>query len=104
MMNHNAVESRHCTQCGYGHPVQARFCMNCGAPFGSSILPRGRGSGTDWAGIATAALASIGLWHASRKARQTIIVVVFLALVFGLPMVCGFAAFVLNWIARLFGV
>jgi hypothetical protein len=77
--------------------------MNCGTPFGSSLLPRKRGPGTDWAGLATAGLASIGLWHASRRARQTIILVAFLALFFGLPMVCGFAAFVLDWIARLFG-
>jgi hypothetical protein len=34
--------------------------------------------------------------------RQTFILVLFLMLFFGLPMVCGFVAFMLQWIGRLF--
>jgi len=46
-------------------------------------------------------LASLGLWHISRKARQTAVLMLLLILFFGLPMVCGFAASVLDWLARL---
>jgi hypothetical protein len=51
--------------------------------------------------VVTAVLASLGLWHISRKARQTAIAMLFLILFFGLPMVCGFVTFVLEWLGRL---
>jgi hypothetical protein len=47
-------------------------------------------------------LAAIGLWHVSRRARRAAILILFLLMFFGLPMICGFAAFVLEWLARLF--
>jgi len=106
------MTNRYCEECGYVNPGQARFCMNCGAPFALQLVPGtmggpvptllARSNGTDWRGIMMAMLASLGLWHASRKMRQTFILVLFLMAFFGLPMVCGFVAFMLEWIGRLF--
>jgi hypothetical protein len=58
-------------------------------------------TGTGWSGAAMAVLVWLGLWHFSRKARQTAIAVLFLSLFFGLPMLCGFAIFALEWLGRL---
>jgi hypothetical protein len=109
---HHDMTNRYCEECGYANPGQARFCMNCGAPFALQLVPGtvagpvravlARSNDTDWTGIATAVLTSLGLWHASPKMRQTFILVLFLMLFFGLPMVCGFVAFMLQWIGRLF--
>jgi hypothetical protein len=39
----------------------------------------------------------------SRKARQTVFVVVFLLLFFGCPMICGVIVFLAEAVGRLFG-
>jgi hypothetical protein len=59
-------------------------------------------NGTDWAAIAAAVLAFFGLRHMSRQARQGCFIFAFLALFFGCPLACGFVAYVMEWIARLF--
>ena len=56
----------------------------------------------DWGRMAMMGLAAVGLWHVSRKARRAAVIIVFLLVFFGLPMICGFAAFALEWLARLF--
>ena len=103
------MSQKFCIECGQPNPEQARFCMNCGRRLASSAtvatgplpsvaaLPGGVG----WSGAVTAILATLGLWHISRKTRQTAIVMLVLLLFFGLPMVCGFATFVLEWLGRL---
>ena len=68
------------------------------ATSGPVALPHSGGAG--WPGAATALLAALGLWHISRKARQTAVLMLLLMLFFGLPMVCGFAGFVLEWLGR----
>lgn len=105
------MSERFCSECGHPNPRQARFCVNCGqrlVPFTTVAAIAGPvptalpyNGGTDWPGVVTAVLASLGLWHISRKARQTAIAMLFLILFFGLPMVCGFVTFVLEWLGRL---
>jgi hypothetical protein len=107
-----------CPQCGHENPIEAKFCMECGSPL-ASLGTRTQGSeavveraapdlqrssgGTDWAAIAAAVLAFLSLRHLSRRARNTTIVITFLVLFFGCPMVCGFAMYVMEWFARLIG-
>ena len=106
------MSKQFCPECGHENPGEARFCMDCGHSLtgepsqrsiqsSASATPSSNG-GTDWAGIVAALLAFLSLRHMSRKARQTTIVIAFLVLFFGCPMVCGFVAFVLEWIGRLF--
>lgn len=113
------MTKQYCAECGHEYPSDARFCMYCGymlsnqaisAPTNESPEIGSAGAaadhppaekGTDWAMIVTAFLAFLGLRHASRKARQTAIVVVILMMFFGCPMVCGFIAFVMEWFANL---
>jgi hypothetical protein len=87
--------------------------MNCGHPLAGQpartpppeahpvAVPPGN-EGTDWAGIVAAILAFLSLRRMSRKARGTALVIVFLVLFFGCPMVCGFVAFTMEWAANLF--
>jgi uncharacterized membrane protein YvbJ len=95
-----------CPECGHENPGEARFCMSCGhsltgeAPPAPAYPPQDKG--TDWAGIVAAVLAFLSLRHLSRKARGTVIVVTFLVLFFGCPMVCGFATYVVDSIIKLF--
>ena len=114
------MNRQYCPECGHENPIEARFCMDCGHGLnGPARLAAGEGyrpgesggtsqayqrenGGTDWAAIAAAVLAFLSLRHMSRKARDTTIVVTFLVLFFGCPMVCGFVMFVLDWFARLF--
>ena len=82
--------------------------MDCGAPLAGPAAPavpatrRPGSEGTDWAGIVAAILAFLSLRHLSRKARGTAFVLLFLALFFGCPMVCGFIGFTMEWAANLF--
>jgi hypothetical protein len=86
--------------------------MDCGRPLGSQTLEREMGQsavtyqrqdeGTDWAELIAAILAFLSLRRMSRRARGSVFVVVFLALFFGCPMVCGFAMFVVDSISKLF--
>ena len=120
------MANQYCPECGKENPADARYCMACGLALdddgrsqqiigvsttranGSPIGGRAAGaapageSGTDWAEIAAAALAFLGLRHLSRKGRQTAIAITFLVLFFGCPMVCGFAMFLVESFAALF--
>jgi hypothetical protein len=64
--------------------------------------PASQDRGPDWRALAAALLAFLTLQHMSRKTRQTAIIITFLVLFFGCPMVCGFVAFVMEWFGRLF--
>jgi hypothetical protein len=112
------MRQQYCSVCGHGNPLEARFCMDCGSPLSSPGAPiqgygaaterdvpdyQPRRGGTDWAAIAAALLAFLSLRHLSRRARNTTIVIAFLVLFFGCPMVCGFVMYVMEWFARLFG-
>jgi hypothetical protein len=106
------MNKQFCPECGHENPVEARFCMDCGRLLGAesetnavrqpAAAPRSPGGGTDWAGIVAAVLAFLSLRQMSRKARQTTIVLAFLVLFFGCPMVCGFAMFVVDSVVSLF--
>jgi hypothetical protein len=125
------MSDQHCPECGQENPTEARFCMHCGislidqpAPRPSPVPVQGRAEGaalyvpspgqntapagsareksTDWAAIAAAFLAFLSLRHMSRRARDTVLVIAFLLLFFGCPMVCGFMAFVLQWFSNPF--
>jgi hypothetical protein len=125
------MSKQHCPECGQENPIEARFCMHCGfslidqpPPRLSPVLAEGKAEGgalhapspgqnmapagsareksNDWAAIAAALLAFLGLRHMSRRARDTVLVIAFLMLFFGCPMVCGFMAFVLQWFSNLF--
>jgi len=106
------VSTRYCPECGHEHPADARFCMYCGCMMPDAAgrqptlppepAPAPQSQGTNWAAIAAGFLAFLGLRHASRKARQTAIVVILFMLFFGCPMMCGFVAFVMEWFAALF--
>ena len=106
-----------CRECGHDNPIEARFCMDCGSSLASpGTYIQGNGAaaeraapgyqsgsgGTDWAAIAAALLAFLSLRHLSRRARNTSVVIAFLVLFFGCPMVCGFAVYAMEWFARLF--
>jgi hypothetical protein len=111
------VASQYCPECGYELPAGARFCMDCGASLAGDLTPasaqeaareaapvqRPQGTGTDWTAIATAIVAFFGLRHLSRGARNTFVLVAFLFLFFGCPLICGFVVFAMEWLARLFG-
>jgi hypothetical protein len=58
--------------------------------------------GTDWASILAAGLAFLSMRRASRKARGTAVVVLFLVLFFGCPLVCGLIGMVMQWFGSLF--
>jgi hypothetical protein len=103
------MSQRFCTRCGHPNPGQARFCMECGqrlafsataavVPFPAPVTMLG---GASWSGPVAGVLAMLGLWHISRKARQTAVAVLLLILFFGLPVLCGFATFALEWLGRL---
>ena len=119
------MSQQFCPECDHGNPIEARFCMECGSRLagpGTPIQANGFGQstarqpvaeraapdhrrsngGTDWAAVAAALLAFLSLRHLSRRARNTTIVIAFLVLFFGCPMVCGFVMYVMEWIARLF--
>jgi uncharacterized membrane protein YvbJ len=112
------MNQQFCPECGQESPIEAKFCMECGSPLASpdariqgtrAVAQRAApgyqpgSGGTDWAAIAAALLAFLSLRHLSRRARNTTIVIAFLALFFGCPMVCGFAMYVMEWFARLLG-
>lgn len=120
------MSQQFCPECGHGNPIEARYCMECGSPLDSpgaqaqdnrpeqniagqpvaaraGPAPQPSGRGTDWAAIAAALLAFLSLRHLSRRARNTTIVIAFLVLFFGCPMVCGFVMYVMEWFARLIG-
>jgi len=107
------MNSTYCPECGHQNPIEARFCMDCGHPlagppvrtnpaYNRPAAVRPDSGGTDWAGIVAAILAFLSLRHMSRKARGTALVIVFLVLFFGCPMMCGFIAFTMEWAANLF--
>lgn len=125
------MSEQHCLECGRENPSEARFCMHCGtslierpAPKRSTSTVDGKTGGagmyvpspeqgtapavpaqeksTDWAAIAAAILALLSLRHMSRRARDTVLVIAFLMLFFGCPMVCGFVVFVMQWSSHLF--
>jgi uncharacterized membrane protein YvbJ len=114
------MKSQYCPECGKENPADARFCMACGLALDSGTSRRAASgsmaetgpapvasarageSGTDWAGIAAAVLALLSLRRLSRKGRQTAVVITFLVLFFGCPMVCGFAMFLVESFSRLF--
>jgi hypothetical protein len=125
------MNKQHCPECGQENPNEARFCMHCGtslidqpAPWRSTSTVEGKAEGAalyvpsprqstapaasaqekgaDWAAIAAAILAFLSLRHMSRRARDTVLVIAFLMLFFGCPMVCGFVAFVMQWFSNLF--
>jgi hypothetical protein len=125
------MSEQHCPECGKENPGEARFCMHCGtslidrpAPVRSTSTVEGTAGGaglyvpspgqspapavpaqekaTDWAAIAAAILALLSLRHMSRRARDTFLVIAFLILFFGCPMVCGTVAFVMQWSSNLF--
>ncbi len=99
-----------CPECGHENPAEARYCMNCGHTLGGEPAPSTtrpsypavQQDGTDWASIVAAILAFLSLRRMSRKARQTTIVLTVLLLFFGCPMVCGFAAFAVESITKMF--
>jgi hypothetical protein len=98
------MSSQYCPECGHEHPAEARFCMNCGLALTRQPAAPGaqrREAGTDWAAIAAAVLAFLSLRHVSRRARNTFLVLAFLMFFFGCPMMCGFVAYVMEWIGRL---
>ncbi len=125
------MNRQHCPECGQENPGEARFCMHCGASLIDQPAPRRSPSvvegkaegaalyvpspgqstapaasaqekGADWAAIAAAILAFLSLRHMSRRARDTVLVIAFLMLFFGCPMVCGFVAFMMQWFSNLF--
>jgi hypothetical protein len=125
------MNKQHCSECGQENPVEARFCMNCGlsltgepatrhprsategkAEMAALYVPSpahstapadpSRAKDTDWAAIAAAIVAFLSLRHLSRRARDTVLVIAFLTLFFGCPMICGFVAFVMQWFSNLF--
>ena len=114
-----AMDRQYCPACGHPNPGEARYCLECGQALEGAVTDRAswsyreadRGAaahevpsqqrGTDWASIVAAIVAFFSLRHMSRKARQTTIVVAFLVLFFGCPLMCGFVAFVLEWIGQL---
>jgi hypothetical protein len=125
------MSDQRCPECGQENPTEARFCMHCGvslidqpAPRPSPVLVEGSGEGaalyvpspgqhaapagparpksTDWAALAAALLGFLSLRHMSRRARDTVLVIAFLMLFFGCPMVCGFVAFGMQWFSTLF--
>jgi hypothetical protein len=91
--------------------------MDCGASLAGDLTPaRARqamlegdsvqqpeSTGTNWTTIATAIVAFFGIRHLSRGARNTVVLLAFLFLFFGCPLICGFVMFVMEWLARLFG-
>ncbi len=95
-----------CPECGHENQAEARFCMNCGHALAGEVSPasadKARGTGTDWLGIVAAILAFLSLRHMSRKAWQTTIVIAFLVIFFGCPMVCSFAMFGVDSVLKLF--
>ena len=112
------VSQQSCPDCGHDYPIEAKFCMECGSPLvdpgaqvqgsgaGAKIvaLDHQRSSGCPaWAAIAAALLAFLSLRHLSRRARNTTIVIAFLVLFFGCPMLYGFVMYVMEWFGRLFG-
>jgi len=107
------LNNTYCPECGHQNPAEARFCMGCGYPLAgqparaasADIHPaavRPGSKGTDWAGIVAAILAFLSLRQMSRKARGTALVIGFLVLFFGCPIVCGFISFTMEWAANLF--
>lgn len=110
------MSNQYCQECGHQNPADARYCMNCGtsqtgAPSASAMdryvpPPPPPGRDTDWAttlgAIVAAVLAFLSLRHASRKARQTTVLLVFLALFFGCPMICGCTMAIMEGFVRLF--
>jgi hypothetical protein len=125
------MSKQYCPECGQENPIEARFCMNCGLSLTNEPAPRhphsttegkAKGAalyvpspapstapvdatgakGTDWAAIAAAILAFLSLRHMSRRARDTVLVIAFLTLFFGCPMICGFVAFMMQWFSNLF--
>jgi uncharacterized membrane protein YvbJ len=116
------LSEQFCPECGKENPQEARFCMNCGRSLaGEERYPAsgpalrvpdpaqetGRATtrssnAPDWAAIAAAVLAFFSLRHMSRRARQTFFLIAFFVLFFGCPLACGFVAYVMEWIARLF--
>ena len=103
---------KYCPECGLPNPRQARFCMDCGAPIAVTAHAQSGSSsgqvsaanqpGFDWAGIATAFLAFVTLRHLSRKGRQVAVLLVFLGLFFGCPLVCGTVSLFSQALAGLF--
>jgi hypothetical protein len=125
------MSEQHCPECGKKNPGEARFCMQCGTSLIDRPAPKRSAStvdgiaggaglyvpspeqstapaapaqekGTDWAAIAAAILGLLTLRHMSRRARDTVLVIAFLMLFFGCPMVCGTVAFVMQWFSNLF--
>jgi uncharacterized membrane protein YvbJ len=107
------MSNRYCPECGQQNPAGARFCMQCGYALAEAPAQAGQlaqagpaarpgSEGTDWAGIVAAVLAFLSLRRMSPKARGMTLLVVFLVLFFGCPMVCGFVGFVMEWAASLF--
>jgi hypothetical protein len=86
--------------------------MHCGAALGSrqGMPPAGVAGGsalhsqasTDWPSIIAAIVAFLSLRGLSRQARGVAVVAIVLVLFFGCPLVCGFIAYFMDWIARLF--
>lgn len=111
-MEAEAMSTQFCPECGHENPGEARFCMDCGRPLTGEValtraaeptpISRPHDHGLDWAGIVAAILAFLSLKHLSRKARQTILIITFLMLFFGCPMICGFATYVIDSILKLF--
>lgn len=121
------MANQYCPECGFELPATARFCMDCGASLESDLTPAGAGAeakrgrqvaaqqpapaaaqqppskGLDWTAIAAAVVAFFGLRHLSRGARNTVVLLAFLFLFFGCPLICGFVMFAMEWLARLFG-
>jgi len=109
------MNKRYCPECGHEHPADARFCMYCGymltdgpappapAETGGKPAPAHapQERGTDWAAIVAAILAFVGLRHASRKARQTAVVIALFMIFFGCPMACGLVSLVMQWFNQL---
>lgn len=96
------MSDRYCPECGQQNPAGARFCMQCGYALAGEPAARPGSQGTDWAGIVAAVLAFLSLRRMSPRARNMTLLVVFLVLFFGCPMVCGFVGFVMEWAASLF--
>ena len=109
--------NKYCPECGYELPAGARYCMDCGASLAGDPTPararqavpeeasiqQSQSTGTDWTTIATAIVAFFGIRHLSRGARNTMVLLAFLFLFFGCPLICGFVMFAMEWLARLFG-
>jgi uncharacterized membrane protein YvbJ len=110
------MSKTYCPQCGYANDAEARFCMDCGYRLESNVQQAGgqqlaggtaapasrEHEGTDWASIVAAVLAFLSLRRASRKARGMTVVIVFLVLFFGCPLVCGLIGLVVQWFGNLF--